>query len=55
MVHKEKYSFVENKTSESMEKEGIVLFFWVRYVDDILAVVKRYDVLANLNNIHKKN
>lgn len=40
-----------------MGKDGIILPFWERFMDDILAVVKKYDVtfvLESLNNIDKK-
>lgn len=42
---------------ETMEKEGVVPSVSIRYVDDVLAVVKKQDrhsVLASLNNIHRK-
>lgn len=37
---------------ENLEKEGIILLFWVRFVDDVHAVVKRQEVTAVLASPH---
>lgn len=47
-----------SQMEEQMEKEGRTPPLWLRYVDDVLAVIKTQDAsstLADLNKIQNKN